>query len=62
MPTAPSTLPPAAEAQQPPSLLRAMFMRGTPMLWVPSGYFTMALTYMMLHQRHLHHVQEPRHG
>ncbi|MBY0557465.1 MAG: MFS transporter, partial [Burkholderiaceae bacterium] len=25
-----------------------MFARGTPMLWVPSGYFTMALTYMML--------------
>ncbi|NVM78148.1 PAT family beta-lactamase induction signal transducer AmpG [Duganella sp. SG902] len=33
---------------QPPSLLRAMFARGTPMLWVPSGYFAMALTYMML--------------
>lgn len=48
MPTAQSTLPPAAEAQQSPSLLRAMFTRGTPMLWVPSGYFTMALTYMML--------------
>jgi PAT family beta-lactamase induction signal transducer AmpG len=25
-----------------------MFTRGTPMLWVPSGYFAMALTYMML--------------
>ena len=33
---------------KPPSLLRAMFARGTPMLWVPSGYFAMALTYMML--------------
>jgi len=32
----------------PPSLFRAMFARGTPMLWVPSGYFAMALTYMML--------------
>jgi len=32
----------------PPSLLRAMFARGTPMLWVPTGYFAMALTYMML--------------
>jgi hypothetical protein len=27
---------------------RAMFARGTPMLWVPSGYFTMALGYTML--------------
>lgn len=41
-----SNPPPAASA--PPSLLRAMFTRGTPMLWVPSGYFTMALAYVML--------------
>ena len=25
-----------------------MFRPGTPMLWVPSSYFAMALTYMML--------------
>ena len=40
--------PQPAPGAQPPSLLRAMFARGTPMLWVPSGYFAMALTYMML--------------
>src|SRR3954464_11473790 len=51
MQTAPSALPQepqAPTASQPPSLWRAMFARGTPMLWVPSGYFSMALTYMML--------------
>src|SRR5450830_1225838 len=56
MSTAPSTVPqePQAAANDPgpgatpPSLLRAMFARNTPMLWVPSGYFAMALTYVML--------------
>src|ERR1700757_3157880 len=39
----------AQEAQHtPPSLMRSIFARGTPMLWVPSGYFTMALAYVML--------------
>ena len=52
--TAPSAVPheqqaPSTPSPSPsPSLLRAMFARGTPMLWVPSGYFSMALTYMML--------------
>ncbi|OEZ98732.1 MFS transporter [Duganella phyllosphaerae] len=41
----PQRLPPGAEH---PSLLAAMFRPGTPMLWVPSSYFAMALTYMML--------------
>lgn len=52
MQTAPSATP--QERPAPPdsgeqqSLFRAMFKRGTPMLWVPTGYFSMALTYMML--------------
>jgi PAT family beta-lactamase induction signal transducer AmpG len=46
-PAAQASSPPPAPAA-PPSLLRAMFTRGTPMLWVPSGYFTMALAYVML--------------
>ncbi|SEO38994.1 MFS transporter, PAT family, beta-lactamase induction signal transducer AmpG [Duganella sp. CF517] len=55
MQTAPSATP--QEHPKPPappapgdrqSLFRAMFARGTPMLWVPTGYFSMALTYMML--------------
>ncbi|MEO5934844.1 MAG: MFS transporter [Duganella sp.] len=52
MQTAPSATP--QEQQAPPdngeqrSLFSAMFARGTPMLWVPTGYFSMALTYMML--------------
>ena len=37
----PQRLPPGAEH---PSLLAAMFRPGTPMLWVPSSYFAMALT------------------
>ncbi|WP_217431336.1 MFS transporter [Duganella vulcania] len=45
---APQETPVPAAGNQPTSLLRAMFARGTPMLWVPSGYFAMALTYMML--------------
>ena len=49
-PAAQASSPPPAPATPaaPPSLLRAMFTRGTPMLWVPSGYFTMALAYVML--------------
>jgi PAT family beta-lactamase induction signal transducer AmpG len=44
----PQPAPQLQQEQQPPSLFRAMFTRGTPMLWVPSGYFAMALTYVML--------------
>jgi PAT family beta-lactamase induction signal transducer AmpG len=52
MQTAPSATPqerpaPSDNGEQ-QSLFRAMFKRGTPMLWVPTGYFSMALTYMML--------------
>jgi len=45
------TPPVHASSQQPSqqlSLWRSMISRGTPMLWVPSGYFTMALAYVML--------------
>ncbi|MFS2006241.1 MFS transporter [Duganella sp. CT11-25] len=57
MTTAPSAVPQEQQAAsasstvapgEQQSLFRAMFARGTPMLWVPSGYFSMALTYMML--------------
>lgn len=52
MQTAPSAIPqeppPTPDNGEQTSLFRAMFKRGTPMLWVPTGYFSMALTYMML--------------
>ncbi|MGV7210843.1 MFS transporter [Oxalobacteraceae bacterium A2-2] len=48
LPQEPQAAPAVAAAGEPPSLLRSMLTRGTPLLWVPSGYFTMALTYVML--------------
>ena len=43
MPTEATTYPPGAAAASP-----AASRRVSPLLWVPSGYFTMALAYVML--------------